>query len=132
MNVETDPRLDLFVQAALAKKADRIVLLDVREKTSIADVFMICSGRSSRQVEAIAEHVALTMKGRGLRPLSTEGIKEGHWALIDYGHILVHVFHEPVRQFYDLDGLWIDAPRLQTPSLTKSVTRPTEIEEYVE
>ena len=132
MNVEIDPRLDLFVQAALAKKAERIVLLDVREKTSIADVFMICSGRSSRQVEAIAEHVALTLKGQGFRPLSTEGIKEGHWALIDYGHILVHVFHEPVRQFYDLDGLWIDAPRLRTPSLTQSVTRPKEIEEYVE
>ena len=132
MNVEIDPHLDLFVQAALIKKAERIVLLDVREKTSIADVFLICSGRSSRQVEAIAEHMTVTMKGHGIRPLSTEGVKEGHWALIDYGHILVHVFHEPVRQFYDLDGLWIDAPRLSTPSLPDILTRPKEIEEYVE
>ena len=132
MSVEIDPNLDLFVRAALAKKANRIVLLDVREKTSIADVFLLCSGRSSRQVEAIAEHIAVDMKRHGYRPLSTEGVKEGRWALIDYGHILVHVFHEPVREFYDLDGLWIDAPRLKTPSLDEIKDRPTEIEEYVE
>jgi ribosome-associated protein len=127
-----DPNLDLFVQAALAKKAERIVILDVRGKTSIADVFIICSGRSSRQVEAIAEHIAVEMKQHGYRPLSSEGVKEGRWALIDYGHILVHVFHEPVRQFYDLDGLWIDAPRINTPSLAEPAVRPPEIEEYVE
>jgi ribosome-associated protein len=132
MNVEIDSRLDLFVQAALARKAERIVLLDVRQKTSIADVFVICSGRSSRQVEAIAEHIAASLKSHGLRPLSAEGVKEGHWALIDYGHILVHVFHEPVRQFYDLDGLWIDAPRLKTPSLAERLARPEEIQEYVD
>jgi ribosome-associated protein len=127
-----DSNLDLFVQTALAKKAEDIVLLDVREKTSIADVFMICSGRSSRQVEAIAEHLAVEMKAHGYRPLSSEGLKEGRWALIDYGHILVHVFHQPVRQFYDLEGLWIDAPRVRTPSLADLPVRPAEIEEYVE
>lgn len=132
MSTEIDPHLDLFVRAALDKKAEAVVLLDVREKTSIADVFLICSGRSNRQVEAIAEHVAVEMKRHGYRPLSTEGVKEGHWALIDYGHLLVHVFYEPIRRFYDLDGLWIDAPRLKTPSLAEIVERPAEIEEYVE
>lgn len=127
-----DSNLDLFVQAALAKKAEAIVILDVRGKTSIADVFIICSGRNSRQVEAIAEHIVAEMKQHGYRPLSSEGVKEGRWALIDYGHILVHVFHEPVRAFYDLDGLWIDAPRISTPSLAEHVVRPPEIEEYVE
>jgi len=127
-----DPNLDLFVQTALAKKAEDVVLLDVRQKTSIADVFLICSGRNSRQVEAIAEHIAAEMKHHGYRPLSREGVTEGRWALIDYGHILVHVFHEPVRRFYDLDSLWIDAPRIKTPSLADSLPRPKEIEEYVE
>jgi ribosome-associated protein len=132
MTERLDPNLDLFVQAALAKKAEGIVILDVREKTSIADVFIICSGRSSRQVEAIAEHIIVEMKPHGYRPLSSEGVKEGRWAVIDYGHILVHVFHEPVRAFYDLDGLWVDAPRISTPSLAEHVVRPPEIEEYVE
>lgn len=132
MTEPLDPNLDLFVQTALAKKAERIVILDVREKTSIADVFIICSGRSSRQVEAIAEHMVLEMKQHGYRPLSSEGVKEGRWALIDYGHILVHVFHEPVRSFYDLDGLWVDAPRISTPSLAEQAVRPPEVEEYVE
>lgn len=127
-----DPNLDLFVQTALAKKAEAIVILDVREKTSIADVFLICSGRSSRQVEAIAEHIVVEMKQHGYRPLSSEGVKEGRWALIDYGHILVHVFHQPVRAFYDLDGLWVDAPRIRTPSLAELAVRPPEIEEYVD
>ncbi len=132
MTDSLDPNLDLFVQAALEKKAEDIVLLDIRDKTSIADVFLICSGRSSRQVEAIAEHIVRTMKEHGYRPLRSEGIQEGRWALIDYGHILVHVFHEPVRRFYDLDSLWIDAPRIDTPSLAHTPKRPAEIEEYVE
>jgi len=85
-----------------------------------------------KAADAIAEHVVEEMKRHGYRPLSTEGVKEGHWALIDYGHLLVHVFHEPVRQFYDLDGLWIDAPRLKTPGLADIADRPAEIEEYVE
>jgi ribosome-associated protein len=132
MTEPLDANLDLFVQTALDKKAEGIVILDVREKTSIADVFFICSGRSSRQVEAIAEHIAAQMKPHGYRPLSSEGVKEGRWALIDYGHILVHVFHEPVRQFYDLESLWVDAPRIKTPSLAGSPARPAEIEEYVD
>lgn len=132
MTAWPDSNLDLFVQTALAKKAESIVILDVREKTAIADVFIICSGRSSRQVEAIAEHMVLEMKQHGYRPLSSEGVKEGRWALIDYGHILVHVFHEPVRSFYDLDGLWVDAPRISTPSLAEQAVRPPEVEEYVE
>jgi ribosome-associated protein len=132
MTAWPDSNLDLFVRTALAKKAESIVILDVREKTAIADVFIICSGRSSRQVEAIAEHMVLEMKQHGYRPLSSEGVKEGRWALIDYGHILVHVFHEPVRAFYDLDGLWVDAPRISTPSLADQVVRPPEVEEYVE
>jgi ribosome-associated protein len=132
MTAWPDSNLDLFVRTALAKKAESIVILDVREKTAIADVFIICSGRSSRQVEAIAEHMVLEMKQHGYRPLSSEGVKEGRWALIDYGHILVHVFHEPVRSFYDLDGLWVDAPRISTPSLAEQAVRPPEVEEYVE
>ena len=119
MTHHLDPSLDLYVQAALGRKASGLVVLDVRKLSSIADVFIICSGKSNRQVTSIAEFIVSELKKQGIRPLSLEGVKEGHWALLDYGHIVIHVFYEPVRNFYDLDGLWIDAKRIKTESLTK-------------
>jgi ribosome-associated protein len=109
--------LDLYIQAALGKKAIDLVVLDVRKLSSIADVFIICSGRSNRQVAAIAEHIQVDLKKHGITPLSVEGKKQGHWVLLDYGHVIIHVFYEPVRGFYDLEGLWIDAERIETGNL---------------
>jgi ribosome-associated protein len=106
--------LNLYIQAVSGKKAIDLVVLDVRELSSIADVFIICSGRSNRQVVAIAEHIQVDLKKHGITPLSVEGKKEGHWVLLDYGHVIIHVFYEPVRSFYDLEGLWIDAERIDT------------------
>lgn len=117
MNNNLDPSVDLFVKAALGKKATGLVVLDVRKLTSIADAFIICSGRSNRQVAAIAEFIQVELKKHGLKPLSVEGKKEGHWVLLDYGHVIIHVFYEPVRTFYDLEGLWIDAQKVKTQSL---------------
>lgn len=109
--------LNLYINAALGKKAMDLVVLDVRKLSSIADVFIICSGRSNRQVMAIAEHIQVDLKKHGITPLSVEGKKEGHWVLLDYGHVIIHVFYEPVRSFYDLEGLWIDADRIETQSI---------------
>jgi ribosome-associated protein len=109
--------LYLYIQAVLGKKAIDLVVLDVRKLSSIADVFIICSGRSNRQVMAIAEHIQVDLKKHGITPLSVEGKKEGHWVLLDYGHVIIHVFYEPVRSFYDLEGLWIDAERIETKNL---------------
>jgi len=117
MSDDLDPSLDYYVKAALGRKAFDLVILDVRGLTSIADAFIICSGRSNRQVAAIAESIQVELKKHGIRPLSVEGKKEGHWVLLDYGHVIMHVFYEPVRSFYDLEGLWIDAKRIKTPSL---------------
>ena len=117
MNDDVDARLDLFIEAVLGKKADAVVALDVRGLTSIADTFIICSGRSSRQVSAIAEHVERFLKDNGIRPLSVDGRKEGHWVLMDYGDIIVHVFYEETRSFYDLEGLWLDAKRITSKRL---------------
>lgn len=113
------PALDLYVNAVLGKKAMDIVLLDVGDLTAIADVFVICSGRSNRQVSAIAEHIQTNLKKHKIRPLSVEGAKEGHWVLLDYGHVIFHLFYKPVREFYDLEGLWADAARIETESLKK-------------
>ncbi len=110
---EFDPSLDLYIKAALGKKALGLVVLDVRELTSVADIFIICSGRSNRQVTAIAEHIQTYLKKHRIRPLSVEGKNKGLWVLLDYGHVIIHVFYEPLRSFYDLEGLWVDAKRIQ-------------------
>jgi len=112
MTSDFDPSLDLYVTAAEKRKSQDVVILDVRELTSVADAFIICSGRSNRQVTAIAETIRTELKSHGIQALSVEGIKEGHWVLMDYGHIVIHVFYEPVRQFYNLEGLWADAKRI--------------------
>ena len=91
--------LDVYVKAVLAKKAIHPVVLDVRDLTSVADAFIICSGQSNRQVTAIADNIQRVLKNRKIRPLSVEGAGEGHWVLLDYGHVIIHVFLEPVRAF---------------------------------
>ena len=114
-----DPPLDLYVKAVLGKKAFNVVVLDVAELTSYADVFIICSGRSNRQVSAIADFIQTDLKKHKIKSLSVEGTKDGHWVLLDYGHVIIHVFYEPVREFYDLEGLWVDAKQIMTPALKK-------------
>jgi ribosome-associated protein len=109
---ELDPSMQYFIKAALGRKATDLVILDVRKLTSFADVFLICSGRSNRQVAAIAEHIKADLKKNSIAPLSIEGLKEGHWVLMDYGHILIHIFLDPVREFYDLEGFWSNARRI--------------------
>jgi len=107
-----DPSLDAYIKAALNKKVMGLVVLNVQELTSIADYFIICSGRSNRQVRAVAESIQIDLKKKGIKPLSVEGQKEGHWVVMDYGHVIIHIFYEPVRALYDLEGLWVDAKRI--------------------
>ena len=104
---------DPYVEAILNRKASNVVVLDLRGLVSFADTFIICSGRSHRQVSAIAESVEEDLKAKGIRPLGIEGLREGHWVLMDYGDIVIHIFYEPIRIFYDLEGLWSDARRIQ-------------------
>jgi ribosome-associated protein len=98
--------------AALKKKASEIVLLKIKGIVSYADYFLVCSGRSDRQVQAIAQSIESELKKRGHRALGIEGISQGRWVLMDYGDVIVHIFQESVRRFYDLEGLWIEAPRV--------------------
>ena len=120
MTAKQDAALDVYVKAVLGKKALNVVVLDVAELTSFADVFIICSGRSNRQVGAIADFIQTDLKKHKIKPLSIEGTRDGHWVLMDYGHVIIHVFYEPVREFYDLEGLWTDARRIVTPALKKA------------
>ena len=128
MNNGSGIPLDLYVKAALGKKAFNLVVLDLRQLTSVADTFIICSGRSNRQVIAIADFIQRELKAYKLFPLAVEGTKEGHWILLDYGHVVYHIFYEPIREFYDLEGLWIDAERVITDSMNENVILETKDE----
>jgi ribosome-associated protein len=105
----------LLTRYALDKKACDLVVLDVREQTSIADYFIFCSGRSDRQVQSIAQGLQDGAAEEGFKPFAVEGTQRGHWVLMDFSDVIVHIFYEPVRKFYDLDGLWGHAPRAQLP-----------------
>jgi ribosome-associated protein len=97
---------------ALEKKALEPILLDVRALCSFTNYQLLLSGRSDRQVDAIADGIELELKAEGLRPLGAEGARTGQWALLDYGDFVVHVFLHSAREHYDLEGLWNDAPRV--------------------
>lgn len=99
-------RLLLLINALLEKKAGSPVIINVREISAFADYFVICSGTSDRQVRAIASSLRENLKKSDLFPLGVEGETEGKWALLDYDDIIVHVFLDSVRAFYDLERLW--------------------------
>ena len=103
----------LLVAKALSdRKGKDVVILDVRKQSSFTDYFVLVSGRSIRQVQALADHVQDSLRGHKIKPLGVEGIREGGWVLMDYGDVIVHVFYEPTRQFYDLEGLWSEAQKV--------------------
>jgi len=103
------------IRAALEKKALDVVVLDVGPLTSIADYLVVCSGRSDRQVQSIAQAIEEALQAEGERPISIEGMPRGQWVLLDCVDVIVHVFYQPVREFYDLERLWEHAPRVQLP-----------------
>lgn len=101
------------MQAALDKHALEPILIDVSAMGSYTDFIGIVSGRSDRQVDAIADHICDVLRARGLHLLGQEGTGSGRWTLLDFGAFVVHVFYHPVREFYDLESLWIEAPRVK-------------------
>jgi len=102
----------IVAEAALDRSARDLVALDVHEIVSFADTFVIVTGRSDRQVRAIADAIDEAVSQRGERPLGVEGHDEGRWILMDLGDVIVHVFQEEVRKSYDLERLWSDATTL--------------------
>jgi ribosome-associated protein len=106
------------VEAALDKKAERLVALDVSALTSIADVFVIATGNSDRHTRAIADGILEAAAARGQRVLGVEGYDDGRWLLIDLDDVIVHVFLPEVREAYDLERLWSDAPSLEVGEAT--------------
>ena len=110
--MQTLEKAKLCLKIIQERKAVDPVLFEVGTLTSISDYFLIASGNSSRQVQAISGHVQRRMKERGFSAHGIEGLQEGHWVLMDYGDVVIHIFYQPFREFYDLEGLWIEAPRV--------------------
>jgi ribosome-associated protein len=109
-------RKEILVNAIKAledKKADEIMILDVMKVSSFTDYLIICSGTSDKHVQALASSVEMNLKKKGVRPLGIEGFQEGRWILMDYNDIIIHIFYEPTRLYYDLESLWSDVPRLE-------------------
>lgn len=102
-------------RTAIDKKANHCIIFEVGKLGAFTDFFLITSGSNERQVQAIADSLAQMAREKGLsRPL-IEGYDEGRWVLVDFGDVIIHVFHDYIREFYDLETLWAGAPRLRIP-----------------
>ncbi|MGO9139077.1 MAG: ribosome silencing factor [Syntrophales bacterium] len=111
-SIDGKERLLLCINASLKRKAKNLTILNVKEVSSFADYFIICSGTSDRQVQSIAASIRENLKECGITPLGIEGESLGKWVLMDYEDVIIHVFYEPIREFYEIERLWPDAPRM--------------------
>ena len=113
ITIDTENIVRSAAEAAIAMKATELTIIDVRDRTSLCDWFILCNGTNPRQIRAIADHILRTFKKElGLNPVGVEGTTGKKWVLIDLGDVIVHVFDQNMRGYYDLDGLWIDAPKV--------------------
>lgn len=109
---------------AAETKAEDLVVLDVRGLASFTDYFVIMSGRSTRHVQGLAEAIAAELHAKRVSSKHSEGLREGLWALLDFGQVVVHIFYHENRSFYDLEGLWHDAPKIEVDALLASDPQP--------
>ena len=105
----------LCAKTAIDKKATNIAILDMRKKLGIADYFLIFSGQSDRQVQGLADGIRERLKEEGLLPRGVEGYQDARWIVMDYNDIVIHIFYDYLRDFYDLEGLWSNVPRVPIP-----------------
>lgn len=113
MALKSKDKAFLSATAAKEKKASDILILDLKGLTPIADYFLICSGLSTRQVKAVAEAVEEKLSKETIYPSHIEGLPDAHWVLMDYGDLVVHIFDEETRRYYELEKLWGDAQKIE-------------------
>ncbi|MCA0158654.1 ribosome silencing factor [Tsukamurella sp. M9C] len=112
----------IAARAADDKLATNVVVLDVSEQLVLTEAFVIASAGNERQVNAIVEEVEDQLREAGVKPTRREGAREGRWALLDFLDIVVHVFHEEEREYYALEKLWKDCPRIEVEGLGEHTT----------
>jgi ribosome-associated protein len=118
--------LQVAARAADSKGGDDLVALDVSNPLPLADIFLLATGRSERNVVAIASEVEDKLNEAGVKTLRREGKAEGRWILLDFGDLVVHVFHEEDRMYYALERLWKDCPVIRLPEPVTAGGRPAE------
>lgn len=111
-------------RVALDTKAEDLVVLDVRGLASFTDYFVIMSGRSTRHVQGLAEAIEAELRAKRISSKHSEGLREGLWVLLDFGDVVVHVFYHESRSFYDLEGLWHDAAKIDPEELAAAASNP--------
>jgi len=111
--MDAEERALVAYRAAAGRKAIDLAVLGLKGLSSITDLFLICSGQNPRQMQAIAEAIDERLSEHDVEPLSREGIGGGTWILLDYDDLVVHIFSEETRKFYNLERLWARAPRLK-------------------
>ena len=116
--IKSEALATFLATKVLEKKATNVVILDMRELASYTDFFVIASASNRRQVQAIANSLRkMSSEEAGYSANGTEGLEAARWVLVDFSDAVVHIFDEQLRGFYDLDGLWSDAPRIETPTV---------------
>ncbi len=109
----TSKQQALFLaRCAIDKKAEKVVVIDLKGTSGLADFFVICSAASERGVKAIFDHIEKTLKEKKIRITDREGLSKKTWVLLGTGDVVVHIFHHKERDFYNLEGLWVDSPRI--------------------
>ncbi len=115
----------LCAKAAIDKKAIHSLIYEVGKLGAFTDFFLITSGTNEKQVQAICDEITRATREAGFQRISVEGYDEGRWVLVDFGDVVIHIFHEYIREFYDLESLWSDAPRLSIPKEYYSSGQPS-------
>jgi ribosome-associated protein len=119
---ESRNRLLLCINATLQKKAKEIVVLNLKEISAFTDYMIVCSGTSEREVQAISAAIRQFLKKAEIKPMGVEGEANGQWILLDYDDVVISVFYEPLRAFYNIENLW-DAPRMNIDENKKEIKR---------
>jgi ribosome-associated protein len=120
--LESLEKLKIALKKALDKKAEEPVVLDLRELTSLADFFLILTANSDVHARTIADEIKKELKERGVNPINVEGYDNANWILLDYGDVVVHIFKPEIRELYNLESLWMDAPRINVEELLSKET----------
>ena len=108
---DSEKKISLIGEAASGRKAENIVIMEMKRRSGLCDYFVVMSASSTVRVKAVVDSIEESLEDEGLRARHKEGYHEALWVLLDYGTVVVHVFHETTRKFYDLENLWGDAPR---------------------
>lgn len=110
MKFSLEKKIKICRDAVIDKKGNNVIVLDLKKRVSFTDYFLICSGSSTKQVQAIVDEIIERLKNSGTKGISVEGYQTGRWVLVDCIDIVIHIFHEDARKFYDIERLWGDAP----------------------